>query len=90
MNLGGIIISLIELEKVINSHKAVAECAAVFIQRKGELIENLVVFVVVNKEIIKEKLLLDLKRIILKRLNPLIKIHDLLLTENLLKTAFIY
>jgi len=40
MNLGGIIISLIELEKVINSHKAVAECAAVFIQRKGELIEN--------------------------------------------------
>ena len=87
MNLGGIKISSIELEKLINSHKAVAECAAVSIQRKGESIENLVVFVVVNKEIIKEKLMLDLKTMISKGLNPLFKIHDLLLTENLPKTA---
>ena len=87
MNLGGIKVSSVEIEEVVILHKAVFECAAVSIQTKGESIEKLVIFVVLIKEISVKELLFDLKTMISKRLNPLFKIYDLVITDELPKTA---
>ena len=87
MNLSGIKVSSVELEMVIGLHETVVDCAAVSIQREGESIEKLVVYVVVNKDISRDKLLLDLSGLLSRSLNPLFKIHDLLICKSLPKTA---
>ena len=46
MNLGGIMVSPLELERIIDRHHAVYESAAVAVQPEGEGAERLVVFVV--------------------------------------------
>lgn len=46
MNLGGIMVSPLELERIIDGHHAVYESAAVAMQPEGEGVERLVVFVV--------------------------------------------
>lgn len=46
MNLGGIMVSPLELERIIDGHPAVYESAAVAVQPEGEGAERLVVFVV--------------------------------------------
>ncbi len=46
MNLGGILVSPLELERIIDGHPAVYESAAVAVQPEGEGAERLVVFVV--------------------------------------------
>jgi len=46
MNLGGIKVSPLELERIIDGHPAVYECAAVAVQPEGEGAERLVVFIV--------------------------------------------
>ncbi len=46
MNLGGILVSPLELERIIDGHPAVYESAAVAVQPEGEGAERLVVFIV--------------------------------------------
>ena len=46
MNLGGIMVSPLELERIVDGHPAVYESAAVAVQPEGEGAERLVVFVV--------------------------------------------
>ena len=46
MNLGGIMVSPLELERIIDGHPAVYESAAVAVQPEGEGAERLVVFIV--------------------------------------------
>jgi len=48
MNLGGIKVSPLELERVVDSHPAVYESAAVAVQPEGEGVERLVVFTVLE------------------------------------------
>jgi len=87
MNLGGIKISSLELERVIDHHPAVSESAAVAIQPGGEGAEKLVVFAIVTKNSDSDQLLADLRRMISKELNPLFKIHDLVIVDSLPRTA---
>jgi acetyl-CoA synthetase len=87
MNLGGIKVSSLELERVIDHHPAVSESAAVAIQPGGEGAEKLVVFAIVTKNSDSDQLLADLRRMISKELNPLFKIHDLVIVESLPRTA---
>jgi acetyl-CoA synthetase len=87
MNLGGIKISSIELESVIDSHDAIAECAAVAVQPAGGGGDLLVIFAVVHAEIDEAQLAIELGRLISRRINPLFKIHDLVITDSLPRTA---
>jgi acetyl-CoA synthetase len=87
MNLGGIKISSLELERVIESHEAIYESAAVAIQPEGEGAEQLVVFAVLDQEISSETLRQDLKTMVARQLNPLFKIYDLVITQDLPRTA---
>lgn len=87
MNLGGIKISSLELERVIDSHEAVYESAAIAVQPEGEGAEQLVVFAVLDQEISPDTLRQDLKKMIAGQLNPLFKIYDLIITDDLPRTA---
>jgi len=87
MNLGGIKVSSMELETVLDTHDAVSECAAVAVQPEGEGADRLVVFAVLHEERNKAELHTDLGRLISQRINPLFKIHDLVITDSLPRTA---
>ena len=87
MNLGGIKVSSLELERVIDHHSAVSESAAVAVQPGGEGAEKLVVFAIARKDADPDQLLTELRRLISKEINPLFKIHDLVLVDSLPRTA---
>ena len=87
MNLGGIKVSSHELENIVDDHEAVYESASVAVQPEGEGAEKLVVFVVLSRDIDHETLSQDLRRMISKKLNPIFRIHDLIITETLPRTA---
>lgn len=87
MNLGGIKVSSLELERVIDTQEGVYESAAVAVQPEGEGAEKLVVFAVTARETDRETLHKALQSLINRQLNPLFKIYDLVLTESLPRTA---
>jgi acetyl-CoA synthetase len=87
MNLGGIKVSSLELERVLEHHPAVYEAAAVAVQPGGEGAEKLVVFAVLSDEAAKDELLQDLGKILAREINPLFKIHDLVIVDSLPRTA---
>ncbi|HSL17486.1 MAG TPA: AMP-binding protein [Methylomirabilota bacterium] len=87
MNLGGIKVSSLEIERVVDHHPAVAESAAVAVQPGGEGAERLVVFAVPAAEVDRDELLGELRRRVADELNPLFKIHDLVLVDSLPRTA---
>lgn len=87
MNLGGIKVSSIELEQVVNDHPAVYESAAVGVPAPGGGAERLVVFVVPDGEIAPEALRRDIQKAISAGLNPLFKVHDVQVVEALPRTA---
>jgi len=89
MNLGGIKVSSLELERVVAGHEEVYECAAVAVQPEGEGAEKLVVFAVPAQGAQPDPATLknELQKRIAKELNPLFKIHDLVATDKLPRTA---
>jgi len=97
MNLGGIKVSALEIEQVMDLHPAVYESAAVAVQPEGEGAERLVAFVVLkpagsapaarSRRAADGTLRADLKTLLASRLNPLFKIHDLVVVDALPRTA---
>jgi acetyl-CoA synthetase len=87
MNLGGIKVSSVELETVLDSHSAVAECAAVAVRPEGGGADRLVVFAVLAEARDSEELRLELGRLLAERSNPLYKIHAVVITDSLPRTA---
>ena len=87
MNLGGIKVSSLELERVLEHHPAVYEAAAVAVQPGGEGAEKLIVFAVLSKDAETGELQRDLGKTLAKELNPLFKIHDLVVVDSLPRTA---
>ena len=86
MNLGGIKVGSLELERVVDAHAAVRESAAVAV-RPDRGLEKLVLFVVPQGEVDAGELKTDLQRQIARELNPLFKVHDLVLKRRLPYTA---
>ncbi len=91
MNLGGIKVSSVELEQVLAGHRDVRQAAAISVQPGGEGVERLVVYVVLEPgrpgPPDPEALRGELGRRVAERLNPLFKIHDLVVVETLPYTA---
>ena len=87
MNLGGIKVSSLELERVFERHPAVYETAAVAVQPGGEGAEKLVVFAVLSDGAAEDELHRELGKTLAKELNPLFKIHDLVVVDSLPRTA---
>ncbi len=87
MNLGGIKVGSPEIERVLDRHPAVYESAAVAIPPGGGGADRLVVFAVPRKAMNRAALGQELSRMLAKELNPLFKLHDLVLVKELPRTA---
>jgi acetyl-CoA synthetase len=87
MNIGGIKISSVELEEVINQHEKVYESAVVSVTQKGQSSISTVAFVVLDTPCSKEIMKEELNRILAQQLNPLFKIHQVIVIRKLPRTA---
>jgi acetyl-CoA synthetase len=87
MNLGGIKVSSIELEEVINEHPAVFESAAVAVQLRGTGAESLVIYAVLADNRALQSVAPELSHRIATELNPLFKIHEVVPIDALPRTA---
>jgi len=87
MNLGGIKISSIEIERVLNRHPSVQESAAVAVIADGQGRDELVAYVVLDPAQPAGDLGADLGRRVKQELNPLFKIHDVVAVNTLPRTA---
>lgn len=87
MNLGGIKVSAVEIEKVLNQHPAVRETAAVAMAPGEGGPEQLVVHYVPQTATDKEVLKKELQRALSTQLNPLFRIHQLVAQSSLPRTA---
>ena len=89
MNLGGIKVSSADLESAISETQGVIEAAAVAVTQPGGGPDRLVVFVVetdsgsVDPPVIQAKMQAGISR----NLNPLFKIHDVVVVDALPRTA---
>jgi len=86
MNLGGIKVSSAELEQVLDLHPAVYESAAIAIQPEGQGADKLVVYAVLRDRVDQAELRRELGSLIASKLNPLFKLHDLLVIDALPRT----
>ena len=87
MNLGGIKVSSLELERILEHHPGVFESAAVAVQPEGEGAERLVVFAVLSEGADVEDLQSELGSKLASELNPLFKIQKLVIVDALPRTA---
>lgn len=88
MNLGGIKISSIEIETVVNKHPSVYESVAIASQDKNGGPEKLILFIHPHATIADVPTLqIELQKIIQKELNPLFKIEKIIFKENFPRTA---
>jgi acetyl-CoA synthetase len=87
MNLGGIKISSIEIESVINKHPNVIESAAIGIQDNNGGPEKLALFIRPNSDLDISSLQKELQKMIQIELNPLFKIATIRFKETFPRTA---
>jgi acetyl-CoA synthetase len=89
MNLGGIKVSSVEIEQVLNAVEGISETAAIGVSPTEGGASQLIIYAVVapNVEINKEALKASLQKAIAQHLNPLFKIYDLVIVDVLPRTA---
>jgi len=88
MNLGGIKVSSVQIEAVLNQLDFIKESAAIAVSPKGGGPNLLVVYYVENtSELTLEERLIQSKNCIRKQLNPLFKVSDLIKLAVLPRTA---
>jgi acetyl-CoA synthetase len=86
MNLGGIKVSSAEIEHVLQTVPGVLETAAIAVSSGGGP-SQLVIYAVCGQSLDKGHLVTAMQSAIRRDLNPLFKIHDLVLIEALPRTA---
>ncbi len=87
MNLGGIKVSSLQIEELVNSHIAVMESAAVAVSPENGGPSLLVLYIVPNGLVDKELIHHELQKLIKLELNPLFKIFDVVISKKLPRTA---
>ncbi len=88
MNLGGIKISALEIETVINKHPKIFESAAISVPEKGHGPEKLVVYYSLNEESKDEVVLkTEFQQFVTRELNPLFKIAEIVRVDSLPRTS---
>ena len=88
MNLGGIKVSAVEIERVLNGHPLVRESAAVAVQDGGGGPERLVAYIVPDRAVADARVFRqELQARLASELNPLFKISEVVVVESLPRTA---
>jgi acetyl-CoA synthetase len=87
MNLGGIKVSSAEIEQALRGVPGVTETAAIAVADKGGGPSQLVVYAVCSGTLEKSQLAAAMQNAIKRGLNPLFKIHDVVVIDALPRTA---
>jgi acetyl-CoA synthetase len=89
MNLGGIKVSSLQIEEVVGSVAGVHETAAIAVPPPGGGPDRLIVYAVLREGTTFESqpLLVAMQDTIRRQLNPLFKLHDVVLIPALPRTA---
>ena len=89
MNLGGIKVGSLELERVLEMHPHISECAAVGVAPPDGGAEQLVVYVVTNPgaDVRTDEMKADLDRRLSRSMNPLFKVSEVIVMDELPRTA---
>jgi len=88
MNLGGIKVSSIQIEEVVNQLDFVKESAAIAISPSGGGPSNLVIYFVESRsDFNQEERFIQVGKIIKTKLNPLFKVSNLILIDKLPRTV---
>ena len=87
MNLGGIKVSSVQIEEVVNTLDFIKESAAISVPPKDGGPEVLVIFYVPTKKIESELAFVQIKNIVKNEINPLFKVNDVVKTDTLPRTA---
>jgi acetyl-CoA synthetase len=89
MNLSGIKVSSTEIEQALNAEPGICETAAIAVSSLSGGPSQLVLYVVVKPDVQEDKAAIatSLQKAINQRLNPLFKIHDIVIVDHLPRTA---
>ena len=89
MNLGGIKVGSLELERVLETHPAIGECAAVGIAPPDGGAEQLVIYVVPSPgaDVRPAQIKADLDRELSRSMNPLFRVSEVIVMDQLPRTA---
>ena len=88
MNLGGIKVSSIQIEEVVNQLDFIKESAAIAIPPIGGGPNNLIIYYVESKpDFNNDERFIRVGKFIKTKLNPLFKVSDLILIDKLPRTA---
>ncbi len=89
MNLSGVKVSSAEIERTLHGHPGISETAAIGIMPADTRITQLIVYAVPSNGSVlnKEKIKSDFQQAIKTKLNPIYKIHDVVITNSLPRTA---
>ena len=90
MNLSGIKVSAAEIEEVLNTVNGIQETAAVAVSPKDGGPSQLVIYTVLsasNAEVTKQEIHTALQTALSQHLNPLFRIHDVVIVDALPRTA---
>ena len=88
MNLGGIKVSSVQIEAILNKLEFIKECAAIAVQPKDGGPSKLVIYYVEQpSKITIEDRFIQAKKEVAKQLNPLFKVSDLMVIDQLPRTA---
>ena len=87
MNLGGIKISSLELERVLRGLEAVSDCGAIGVSPPEGGGERLVVFVTAARDVNRDQITAEMNAALAAHVNPLFRVHDVVVVEELPRTA---
>lgn len=87
MNLGGIKVSAAEIERTLIGITGLKESAAIAVTPSGKNLSHLIIYAVIHSPTDKTTLMLEMQHRIKHHLNPLFKIHDIVIVDELPKTA---
>ena len=89
MNLGGIKVSSAEVERVLNTLPNIVETSAIAIASEGGGPSLLIIYAVCSEQhdIDRTDLLASMQALIKARLNPLFRVHDVVVVDKLPRTA---
>jgi acetyl-CoA synthetase len=89
MNIGGIKVSSAEIEQILNPLNNIHDTAAISVSPPGGGPSRLVIYAVTApaSHVEEETLKTDLQSEIRQHLNPLFKIHDVVIVDSLPRTA---
>jgi acetyl-CoA synthetase len=87
MNLGGIKVSSLQIESLLNTLEYIKETAAIAVHPYNGGPDKLIIYYVLLEDESKENVLKDMQKLVKTQINPLFKVNDVVETKSMPRTA---